>query len=378
VGIQRFPDSGHYVASAAKDDWWRYSFDVPQEGYVKIADLRVASPKETVCEFFWDEIRVGQLAFHTGSDANWRTYEMDISPFVSSAGVHTLRIRVASGLSNLDSFGVGFGWTPSKKKVIFADDFDAYADTEEVVTVGQWQIVNGSGDPEGAWRLWSTQGPPLADDQPGPDFPGFSSNYMVSNGDFTGPAQLDEELISPPIDCHLYVCVTVQFQSAINIYQQDTEGDLQTTDFDVSVYDETGESWSDWINLLTHDRTYGDDFSFIPKSIDVSSLADGQKVRLRWRFYNTHYDYWSAIDNVSVTGEERSPRITSSALTPDSSIALSWEAFGQGIYTVEFSYDLVNGPWQPVPGTQWPLSQTSWQGESSPGVRQQFFRVRSE
>jgi len=378
VDIRTFDEGGYFISGAVGGDWWRYSLYVPEPGYVKIADLRAASSEEATYEFFWDEVAVGNFSFHTDGDANWRTYQMDISPFLSSPGVHTLRIRVASGVSSADSFGIGFGWSPSKREVIFADDFGRYATTEEVVTLGGWHVINGSAEPEGAWRLWSTEGAPLAEGQPGPDFPGFSSAFMVSNGDFAGAVQLDEQLISPEIDCTKYTCVAVQFLNAINTYQQDIEGDAQTTDFDISLYDERSESWSEWVNLFRHDRTGGDDFSAIPKWFDVSSFADGKRLKFRWHFYNTHYDYWWAIDGVKVTGEKRSPLVISATLGPIGEVILSWESFGQEEYTVEFCDNLLSGLWQPVAGTNWPIAETTWQGDDVSGAHRRFYRVRSE
>jgi len=201
---------------------------------------------------------------------------------------------------------------------------------------------------------------------------------MVSNGDFAGAVQLDEELISPEIDCARYVCVTVRFLSAINIYETDPDHDLQTTDFDISFYDEASQSWSDWVNLFTHDRTGGDNFSAIPKWFDVSSLADGKKVKFRWRFYNTNNDYWWAIDDVRVSGEKRPPRVLSAILRPGGTVTLSWETFGQGLYTVEFCDDILKGEWQPVPGTDWPIAETTWQGDDVSEQRSRFYMVRSE
>jgi hypothetical protein len=378
VDIQGFVDGGYFIRGATEGDWWRYSLDLPEAGLVKIADLRVSSSQEATYEFLWDETSMGRFSFHTAGEDNWRTYQMDIPTFWSPSGVHTLRIRVVSGVSNADSFGIGLGWSPSRRKLIFAEDFDRYATTQEVEALGEWTIVNGSAEPEGAWRLWSTSGPKLAEDQPGPQFPGFSSGYMVSNGDFAGSAQLDEQLISPAIDCTFNVCVAVEFIGAINIYEQDQDGDLQTTDLDISTYDEGSQTWSEWVNLYRHDRTGGDDFSAIPKWFDVSLLADGKKVRFRWHFYNTRNDYWWAIDGVKVSGESRSPRVISAMVEAGGSVTLSWESFGQGLYTVEFCDSLADGLWQPIPGTEWPVTETVWQGDDVSSTGARFYRVRSE
>lgn len=378
VDIREASDGGYFVADARQGDWWRFSFDVSAAGYVKIADLRAASSQEATYEFFWDENPIGNFSFHTGGDTAWETHYMDIPAFFSQSGPHTLRIQVASGISNMDWFGVGFEWPPPAVETVFSDDFDSYATSEEVVSSGGWTVVNGGGDPNGAWRLWNTSGQPLADGEPGPDFPGFSEGYMVANGDFAPEIQLDEQLISPEINCARFTCVSVRFTGAINIYEQDDDGDLQTTDFDISFFDEESQSWSDWVNVLSRDHTEGDLFSAIPQSFDVSSLADGRKVKFRWRFHNTRYDYWSAVDEVRVTGEKGPPRILSATLTPGGSVQLFWESFGSGSYTVEYADDLTSGEWLPVPGTQWPIAETTWQDSAVSGVSQRFYRVRSE
>ncbi len=378
IDIRDFPDSGHFIGDAMEGDWWRFTFDLPEQGFVKIADLRAASSQETTYEFFWDDGRVGKFSFNTGGENNWQTYQMDIPVVTSPAGTHTLRIRVASGTSHADYFGIGLGWTAPTRETILADDFNRYATTDEVVLLGGWSGIHESPHPEGAWRLWNTAGEPLAQGQPGPAFPGFSSGYMVSNGDFAGGVQLDEQLVSPVIDCTGHICVSVHFHSAINIYDKDTDGDLQTTDFDIAFFDGETQSWSDWVTVFTHNRSGGDDFTAIPKSFDVSPFADRRKIKLRWRFHNTNNDYWWAVDNVKVTGEKRVPRIASAALAgPGGFILLSWEAFGTGAYTVEYTDDLLSGSWQPVPGTQWPIIETTWQGDNASGTKSRFYRVRS-
>ncbi len=376
IDIRQLRDGGYFVAGAAEGDWWRFGFQLPQAGYVRIADLRVSSSAEATYDFFWDESPVGRFSFNTRGEANWHSYQMDIPPFLSSAGLHTLRIRATSGVSNADSFGIGFGWSPPARELIFSDDFDRYDSTAEVTSLGKWNIVNGSGEPNGAWRLWDTSGRPLAAGEPGPDFPGFLSGYMVSNGDFAGNVHLDEQLVSPEIDCSSFCCVAVQFATAINIYEQDREGDLQTSDFDISFYDEASQSWSDWINLSRHDRNSGDHFSAIPQWFDVSPLADGRKVVFRWHFYNTYWDYWWAVDDVRVTGEKRPPKVVSATISSPGMVSLSWEDFGENLYTVEYADDLTAGFWKPVPGTQWPIPQTSWQGDNVSQVRSRFYRVK--
>ena len=81
---------------------------------------------------------------------------------------------------------------------------------------------------------------------------------------------------------------------------------------------------------------------------------------------------------MEVTGERRSPRVVSAAVKPGGSVAISWESFGKGSYTVQWSDDLLSGLWQPVPGAEWPISGTTWQGDDVSAVGRRFYRVRSE
>jgi hypothetical protein len=59
------------------------------------------------------------------------------------------------------------------------------------------------------------------------------------------------------------------------------------------------------------------------------------------------------------------------------SVSLTWDAFGSGQYTVQWTNDLVVGPWQAATGT-WPTTETVWAGEEISGLGSRYFRVRSE
>jgi len=63
---------------------------------------------------------------------------------------------------------------------------------------------------------------------------------------------------------------------------------------------------------------------------------------------------------------------------PTGFIALRWEHFGTRSYTVVYCDDLQAGAWTPAPGTDWPIGETSWQGENISGLRRRFYRVKSE
>lgn len=77
---------------------------------------------------------------------------------------------------------------------------------------------------------------------------------------------------------------------------------------------------------------------------------------------------------VSVTA----PVSVAIALTQDSAVRLTWQPFGQELYTVLYCDDLRTQNWTPVEGTAWPITETSWQGDVVTTVGRRFYRVESE
>ncbi len=371
--------SGWFMGYSTTGDWWRYTFDVLVAGYVKLAYRGSTSGAvAATIEFLWDEKPVGTIIYNTpGGWRDWTYYSLQ--PFFSGPGRHVLRMRLAAGNADYDLIALGYDWELDGQKVIFAEDFEGYSETSQVTSSGGWTILSGSSS-LGAWQLWDTASGPLTTQphEPGPDLPGMTGNYMVSNGDFAPGAPLDEQLISPEIDCTGYEGVGVDFSSHINIDEDDTDGDLQTTDFDLSFCDDDSKAWSDWFTVFAHDRSSGDQSSTIPLSLDVSSLADGKKVKLRWHFYNTQNDFWWAIDNVVVSGRrlERA-RIGSARISGGNVLTLTWERFGTGYYAVQYTDDLNNPVWVDAEGTDWPIIATAWSGTLPAGNRQRFYRVIS-
>ena len=368
-----------FMGYSTTGDWWRYTFDVPVAGYVKLAYRGSTSgTSPATIEFLWDENPVGTITYNTpGGWRDWTYYSLQ--PFFSGEGEHVLRMRLAAGNADYDLIALGYAWELDGRKVIFAEDFSGYSETSEVTSFGGWTTVSESSS-RGAWQLWNTAGDPLTTkpDEPGPDLPGMTENYMVSNGDFGPEVPLDEQLISPEIDCTGYEAVSVEFSNHINIYENDPDGDLQTSDFDLSLYDLDSQSWSDWGTIFTHDHSSGDYGSSVPVSFDVSSLADGKKIRFRWRFHNTRNDFWWAIDNIIVSGRRVEQRkIVAVLISGANTLTFSWDRFGMGYYAVQYTDNLDNSAWTDVEGTDWPIISTTWSGTLPAGNRQRFYRVIS-
>lgn len=371
--------SGWFMGYSTPGDWWRYTFDVPIAGYVRLVYRGSTSGSVgAALEFFWDEQPVGELTFNTpGGWRDWTSFSLQ--PFFSGKGIHVLRVKLLSGGADSDFIALDFDASLEGRSVIFGDDFDRYAETDDVRSAGGWTTASVTPS-NGTWQLWNTQGGALtlAPDEPGPDLPGMSRNYMVSNGDFAADFFLDEELVSPVINCSGYSGVSVEFCCHINIHEEDEEGDLQTTDFDISVYDSQTGLWSDWLTVFQRDRSFGDLNSADPLTFDIGTLADDRRIRLRWRFYNTHYDFWWAVDRVIVSGKPVEDRIHSLKVFEDDQVALSWGRFGNGYYTVQCSDKLTGGVWTNVEGTTWPVITTTWTGSVDPGKSSRFYRVVSE
>lgn len=377
VAIPAFNANEHHIGNTTTDDWWRFTFEVPEAGYVKIGPIRAASESDAILEFLWDESHIGWLAFNTGGRYNWEIVSVDVPAFQSSAGQHTLRVMLSFGLADLDYFGIGFQQPEPSRVTIFHEDFDSYTATSEITSPpNAWVIENESGLPDGAWQLWSTTGDPLGYESP--DLTGMIGKYVVTDGEFAGPGDLDERLVSPEIDCTDYTEVTVQFGSNIQIYEDDVGIFDQVYNVDISTYDGGTQSWSDWENAFHHEGADGDDAS--PPLVDLSTWADGKKIKLRWRFWQANYDYWWAVDNIHVTGKAPSitpPGVRSIAMTGDA-ISIGWEAFGTGSYRVQYTDNLLSGIWLDVPGYTWPISETQWTGDDVSVVRSRAYRVISE
>jgi hypothetical protein len=84
--------------------------------------------------------------------------------------------------------------------------------------------------------------------------------------------------------------------------------------------------------------------------------------------------------NITVfkASDER-PLLTDMAVDTSGNIAIKWLEIAPGSfsYTVEQATDL-QGAWEPVPGTSWPILETEWTGEGIAPNGVCFYRVRRD
>ena len=375
--------STRYIGSITPADWWRFTFDVPvpgpgdpEGGWVKI-DVRVSSPGGGTAQFYWDENPVGSVNFVTGDWGAFVCVPVE-EQFQTTPGEHTLRVTLASGEMNFDKLGIGFNWTPPKRQVIFEDDFEDYTTLyvpDDAIAAG-WFVQNGSGYPDARWRLWNTAAAQWLGSED-PNIAGVTNNYMITDSDLAPEADMDEGLITPEIDCTNWLWLRLDFSKNFRIYPDDTTH-LQVGEVDIRVYDEETSSWGDWVTLLHYDRTTVADINSSPEQVDLSAY-DERRIQIRWHFHQATYDYWFAVDDIVLSGEMKEIPVGEVLYLGlvEGKVQLTWEEFGGGNYTVEYADDLTSD-WQPVPGVAWPITETTWPGESIGALPTRYYRVRSE
>ncbi len=370
--------------------WWRYTFEVPEpgpndpEGGWVMLVFRVEWPSLTTFAAYWDEELVGTATFTTGA---WGVFtDVVMEQFQTTSGLHTLRVEAQGSDPNVDvldfdKIGIGFNWTKPTREDIFFDDFESYTTLysfADLVAAG-YTVNNGSGVAEGAWLLWNTAGNNLGNEAP--DIDSMTNNYVITDSDLSGSVDVDEELITPAINCTNHTKVRLDFNKNYRTYPDDTDHN-QTAEVDVRSSDD-GTTWGDWATLLHYDRTTVTEFDTAPEQVDLSAHADGKFIQVRWRFYEANYDYWFAVDDIRVSGDALPP--AKGEILELGYVAgeaqLIWSAFGGGNYTVEYTEDLASGDWMtvPVPGQTWPITETTWSGDIGDLFDNgAYLRVRSE
>ncbi len=187
---------------------------------------------------------------------------------------------------------------PSAPLTILEEDFDGFSNLyvpDDLLNAG-WTVVNGGGEPVGAWRLWNTAGNMLGNEDP--DIESMTDNYMITNSDLAGTVDLDQELITPEIDCTNHTKVRLNFNKNYRVYADDTADD-QVAEVDVR------EVGGDWVNLLHYDRTTVGVYDTAAEVVDLSAY-DGKVIQIRFHFYEANFAYWFAVDKIRVCGEPSS------------------------------------------------------------------------
>ena len=194
---------------------------------------------------------------------------------------------VAIDILNLGATGVGpfTGMTDYVAKTIgevvmttlWLEDFSAGIGAD-------WTIVDG-GSNTGSAPTWT-------DTNPGGRSIPLSEPFAIIDSDKDGSGETqDEELISPVIDVTGFSGVTLQFSHDFNWY---SGGNDEQADVDVRST-ATGGVWVTVANFSGADTAGA-------VSIDLSAQA-ATDLQLRFHYYDATYEYWWAIDDIYLLGD---------------------------------------------------------------------------
>lgn len=119
---------------------------------------------------------------------------------------------------------------------------------------------------------------------------GFDTDFAILDSDSYGSgAAQDADLITPPIDCSSASNVVLKFDQSFRQYQTSV-GTLSVSN-----------NGTDWTAIYVIDVNNGYPNPAVTIEFDISEVAANQaKVWVKWNFIGD-YDYWWAIDNISVT-----------------------------------------------------------------------------
>lgn len=171
---------------------------------------------------------------------------------------------------------------------IFSEDF-------ALGIPGTWTVVHGgSGTPptNNTWVAGNNTTPcTVSPDLPAP----FVAPWAIVDGNCAGNgATQDEHLITPTLNLSGYSAIFLTFT---NQFRWVTGYGNDVADVDVST--DGGTSWTNILRMTGADDGYPTPNT---KRLDLTAYAAGKSsVKVRFH-YTGAYDYWWAVDNVSVTG----------------------------------------------------------------------------
>jgi hypothetical protein len=210
---------------------------------------------------------------------------------------------------------------------IFMDDFNAGLDTTA------WTVIDGSGDGE----TWTDTNPG------GRSNAIWDSTFIIVDSDWAGSIDMDEQLLSPFVDCSAFSNVSLDFNHYFNQYS----ASVGTVDVRVGAN-------GTWTNVAT----YTADVTEVA-SIDISTVA-GNSDSVQVRFgYTGNWEWYWGIDNFIISGsntDEVAPSVTITAgglnhtvgFGDVNVVATITDASGIASASVMYSVNDINGTYSAV------------------------------
>jgi len=158
---------------------------------------------------------------------------------------------------------------------LFFEDFSDPSD---------WTIENG-GTGTGPAETWTTE-------NPGNRNLSLTEPFMISDSDSLGAGgEMDESLISPPVDVSGFSQLVLQFTHDFTWYNGSLDEQA-----DVEIRRSPVDPW-----ILV--SNYSGAARIGTETIDISAVAAGAtELQIRFHYYNAAYEWWWAIDDVFVLG----------------------------------------------------------------------------
>lgn len=160
--------------------------------------------------------------------------------------------------------------------ILFSDDFSA--------GLAQWTVIDG-GTGSGPAATWTT-------DNPGGRELSLTEPFAIADSDELGSGYvMDEELISPEIDCAGFEVLRLEFKHDFSYY---SGGGDEQCDVDIR-----SSLTGDWVNIANY-RGASASGSVV---LDITQYAaDQSDVQVRFHHWDASYDWWWAVDDVAIVG----------------------------------------------------------------------------
>ncbi|MFK8016298.1 MAG: trypsin-like peptidase domain-containing protein [Gammaproteobacteria bacterium] len=165
----------------------------------------------------------------------------------------------------------------------------------------QWTVEDG-GTGTGPAATWTI-------DNPGGRNLSLTAPYAIVDSDQHGSGTtMDEGLISPPTNVTGFESVLLEFVHDFNHYSggQSERGDVEVR---------SAQTAGTWVNVAT----FADGDTSGAVSIDVTDYA-GDDLQVRFHYYNASYEWWWAVDDVTLVG-----------ITPNSCTVFGADTDGDGV-----------------------------------------------
>ena len=166
---------------------------------------------------------------------------------------------------------------------IAAPTFPVLAEDFSAGLPGNWTVVDGLDDA----YTWTSANPGEWSS------PYWTPPFMIVDSDLAGTVNMDEQLITPSLDCS--GCSEVRLTFGHEFW---TYAGIDKADVDVRI---GGGAWQN-VARYTGENAAG----YV--EIDLTALAAGQSdVQIRWHYYDVFWEWWWGIDDVQVVGTDISP-----------------------------------------------------------------------